>query len=86
MPRQDSSDSRPPRPEGDGYAARFFQWVYDQIAVRMTLIDTTEIRWERTTRGIRPILIASRGSSTAGIRGPYLVKSVLLLAQEGFFV
>jgi hypothetical protein len=65
MPRHDSSDSRPPRPTGDDEEALFMQWVYDQITLRGTLIDTPHIRFERTTQGIIPILKPSRGGGTS---------------------
>lgn len=75
MPSRDNSDSRPARPTGSGHEARFHQWVWDQLVHRGTLIDTPQIRFEQTTKGVRPILRAAPGGGS-GIQGPFLLQSV----------
>ena len=76
MPRRDNSDFRPPRPTGSGHAAAWAQWVHDQITERGTLIDTPQIRFQQTTKGIVPILSERRGGGGGRLQGPFLLHSV----------
>jgi len=61
MPRRVTTDSVPPSPVGDDETARWLKWVHEQIAHRLQLIDAPGIRFERTTRGIKPIIAVGRG-------------------------
>lgn len=75
MPSRDNSDSRPPRPVGSGYLATWARWVHDQLTLRSPMIDVPGLRFQQTTRGIEPI-ITQRRSSSSGLQGPFLLKSV----------
>lgn len=48
------NNNPPRRPPGDDDDAMYYQWVWDQLVIYGQLIDTPEIKWERTTKGIIP--------------------------------
>jgi hypothetical protein len=75
MPRQSAHDTIPPRPVGDDEAAHWFQWVHDFLTLRGNFIDTPQIRFEKTTKGIRPILAQQPGGTNFSL-SLYRLKSV----------
>jgi len=53
----------PARPVGTDAEALWVQWVHDELATYGNLINNPGIRFERTTKGVRPILSAQAGGA-----------------------
>ena len=57
----------PPRPTGDDEEARYHQAVWDKLwGNGNQLLDTDQIKFERTTNGIRPKINIRPGSGSSG--------------------
>ena len=61
MPIRATTSSVPPSPVGDDETARWLKYIHEQVTHRLQLIDAPGIRFERTTRGIKPIIGVGSG-------------------------
>ena len=67
MPRHVTTSSVPPSPVGDDETAIWLKWVHEQIAHRLQLIDAPGIRFERTSRGVKPIITVARNGGGSAV-------------------
>ncbi len=45
-------DYEPPRPVGSSEFDLFLRWIWDNIKLRLRLIDTPQVKWQYTNKGI----------------------------------